>query len=341
MKAKLIIASPLQLINAIEAKEYLGVQSIDITFFSDGNIINERQIALLIEELNIKAKVSTIKIPKNPSFLKRIQFLKSLKKKKSNIENYEYIIIGHFRSIYQANYANLYDTKYIFVDDGTRTLDDISFLNTFGYNTKAYKLKKVLYSFLSVNPYLTSKEYTFFSYYAKKVEVKDHIYILENTFSYIKGQKTKKSSKIEKKIAFVGQSLVDSKLVTLDFYLSLLRDIDRYYRKEYEPGIIIEYYAHRNESDKVLELIAKMPHWKVIKNKLPLELHFLFSPQFPEEVGLFFSSVAETLSIILGSELKLRSFFIPSDKLLYRKMEIENLFETNRNSENIQLVSNY
>ncbi|WP_299213006.1 hypothetical protein [uncultured Aquimarina sp.] len=341
MKAKLIIASPLQLINAIEAKEYLGIKNIDITFFSDGNFTNERQIALLLEKLKIETTLATIKIPKNPSFLKRVLFLKKLNKKKSNVDTYEYVIIGHFRSIYQASYANLYDTKYIFLDDGTRTLDDIAFLNMFGYNTTAYKLKKLLYGFLLLKPYLISKEYTFFSYYAKKVQVKGHIHLLENNFSFIKQQRIKKGLKVEKKIAFVGQSLVDSKLVTLDSYIILLKDIDRHYRKEYEKGITIEYYAHRNESDEVLELIEKIPNWKIIKNELPLELHFLFSSQFPEEVGLFFSSVAETLSIILGNELRLRSFFIPSDKLLYRKEEIENLFEANRNSENIQLVSNY
>ncbi|WP_299186391.1 hypothetical protein [uncultured Aquimarina sp.] len=341
MKAKIIIASPLQLINAIEAKEYLNVKSIDISFFSDGNITNERQVKSLIQELKIKATLSTIEIPKNPNFLERILFLKNLKKSKLNIDSYEYIIVGHFRSIYQAAFANLYNAKYVFVDDGTRSLDDISFLNRFGYNTKAYKLKTMLYAFFSVKPYLACKEYTFFSYYAKKIEVKNHIQVLENTFSYLRSLKRKKSSKIEKKIAFVGQSLVDSKLVTLDFYLSLLNNIDRYYKNKYPKGITVEYYAHRNESDKVLELVAKMPNWVIVKNKLPLELHFLFSSQFPEEVGLFFSSVAETLSVILGNELKLKSFFIPTDKLLYRKSEINNLFETNRESEDIELISNY
>ncbi|MBQ4801403.1 hypothetical protein J8L88_00970 [Aquimarina sp. MMG015] len=340
MKAKLIIASPLQLINAIEAKEHLEIKSTDITFFSDGNTTNERQVKLLLEELKIKTALSIIKIPKNLNFLERMLFLKNLEKHKL-YNNYEYIIIGHFRSIYQAAFANLYNTKYICVDDGTRTLDDISFLNRFGYSTKAFKLKTLLYAFFSVKPYLLSKKYTFFSYYAKKVEVKNHIHVLENTFSYMRSLKSKKSSKVEKKIAFVGQSLVDSKLLTLDFYLSLLNNIDDYYKKRYPEGITVEYYAHRNESDEVLELVAKMPNWVIIKNKLPLELHFLFSSQFPEEVGLFFSSVAETLSIILGDELKLRSFFIPTDKLLYRKSEINNLFETNRNSENIQLINNY
>lgn len=341
MKAKLIIASPLQLINALEAKNYFEVDNIDIVFFSDGNKNNEKQIALIVERFEINANILLIRKPQQGNFFKRFFFLRSLKSYKTETNNYNYIIIGHFRSIYQVTFANLYVGTKIFVDDGTRTLDDISFLNKRGYKTIEYLIKKSFYDIFSIKPYAIAKHYTFFSYYAKKVEVDDHISLIQNDFSFIKRKRMKKDAKTNKKIAFVGQSLVDTKLVTLNCYLELINGIDKYYRKEYCDLVKIEYYAHRNESDEVLKFIKRMPNWVIKKNDLPLELHFLLSDEFPIEIGLFFSSVSETLSIVFENKFKLRSFLISPKYLSYRKSEIAELFEGYRISKNIQLVENY
>lgn len=340
MKAKLIIASPLQLINTIEAKEFLNINEIDITFLSDGNIANEKQITVVLKSLNIPHEIKTINIPKGLSFWKKLLFLKELRKKIDTTNHYEYIIIGHFRSIYQASYANCYKGKKILVDDGTRTIDDMAFLNDSGYHSWSYKLKNIYYSFFSIEPYIILDRYTFFSYYTRKVKVKEHIHLINNDFSFLQKRRIENNTE-DNKIAFVGQSLVDSKLITRDYYIELLKRIDSYYKKMYGNDMVIAYYAHRNESDNILELINKKINWKIVKNELPLELHFLLSPNFPLEVGFFFSSVGETLSIIFGNELKLSSFYIETNNFLYRNSEIELLFENNKKSESVQVISDY
>ncbi|MDO7137098.1 hypothetical protein [Algibacter lectus] len=342
MKAKIIIASPLQLINGLEAKKYFNIDSVDITFLSDGNKKNEDQISLIIEKLKVESRLSLVKIPKNISFTKRLLFLIKLKNCVDKKNVYDFVILGHFRSIYQATYANFYTAKKVLVDDGTRSLNDLSFLNQGGYNTFNYLLKRVLYSAFFVKPFLIQKQYTFFSYYKPKIKLQNHINLIKNEFSFInKIRENRNEIPVNKKVAFVGQSLVDNKLVSLETYLKLIRGVDTYYKNKYSYSIQIEYYCHRNESDEVLEVIKNVSNWKIVKNELPLELHFLLSPSFPIEIGLFFSSVSETLSILFNEKLKLTSFYILPIDLLYRTEEIETLYRSYKISNNVQLVEKY
>lgn len=342
MQAKIIIASPLQLINAIEARDYYNIDSIDITFFCNGNKNNKKQVLSVIEKLNIKAKILLITIPKDKRFFKTIFFLKSLKFYKKNTNNYDFVILGHFRSIYQATYANFYTGKKILVDDGTRSLDDISFLNNAGYKTFGYFTKRLFYRMFSVKPYLIAKKYTFFSYYTPKHHLGNHIDLIKNKFSFInKINGIKKDIITNKKIAFVGQSLVDTKLLTLDNYLKLINGIDNYYKNKYDSLVEIEYYPHRNESNEILEHINKMPNFRIMRTEFPLELYFLLSSEYPKEIGLFFSSVSETLSIVFENKLNLTSFYILPSDLLHRESEIESLYKNYRVSKNILLIENY
>lgn len=345
MRALLVIASPLQFINAIEAKEYLKVSKIEVFFLSDGNERNENQISLMVEKLNIDVNLRLVRIPKKLSFFSRISFLKELQKLGYDIE-IDYVIVGHFRSIYQAVLSNSFNNaQKIFVDDGTRTLDDINFLKNRGYKKSNYLFKRIIYNLFFIKPYVILDKYTFFTYYAKKFSISESkLLLIENNFSYLKSKKrllNGNNRQSSKRVAFIGQSLVDSKLITLDNYLILIRAIDKYYKKKYSNFVIIEYYSHRNESTEVLNSIQSTVDWKILKNKLPLELQLLYQPQPLSEIGLFFSSVSETLSVIFDNEFKISSFYISPQYLLYRNNEIKKIFETNTQSKNIQLLKNY
>ena len=339
METLFIVASPLQCLNAFEAAKYFNTDKLDILLLIDGNLANQQQMESVINELEIKANISYITIPKNNNVVSRLFFLRNLKPKRPR--NYDYVIVGHFRSIYQAVLANSYKGHQIFVDDGTRTINDIHFLDINGFASIEYRLKDMIYRLFSVKPFLISKTYTFFTYYASKVSPGSHVKIIKNNFDTLKKAATRKEIKKKEKVAFVGQSLVDSNLISLENYLELIEGIDRYYSDKYGEKKIVEYYVHRNESPEVENQIRERFGWQIKRNNLPLELHFIATREIPQEIGFFFTSAAETLSFIFEAELRFRSFYINQQILLGRKAEIESLYKVNEESPHILLVKDY
>lgn len=341
MEVLLIVASPLQCINAIEAARYLNAKSLEIVMLIDGNVKNKQQMEDVFNYLNIVAPVTVIDVPKNQKLLPRLVFLLKLRHKINIDQKFKYVIIGHFRSIFQAATANLYNCPQIFVDDGTRTIEDARFLKGNGYRTVEFRLKRFVYTLFSVDIFPRQDDYTFFTYYAEKISIENGGRIIKNNFNVLKNKMLASRVEQNQKIVFIGQSLVDTNLLSQEDYLSLLKGIDGYYTSEFGDQKQVEYYAHRNESEEIERLIENQLGWKITRNKLPLELHFISTGQLPKEIGFFFTSAAETLSFIFEKNLKLNSFYIKRDMLFGRQSEIEKLYALNRESPRVHLVENY
>ncbi|UGU17993.1 hypothetical protein LS482_08935 [Sinomicrobium kalidii] len=327
-----IAASPLQVINIFEASDYWKTENLCLILFTEGNDLNKKQIEEVLTCLNFKGDVHWVldaldikgKIEQIKTFLKLKKQIKTSSFYKRKIE---YLFIGHISSIYHCSIASLFSkADKIYVDDGTGSIYDINFINKKGFHRYENKIKnKLLYLFIGIKPFPIQSQYLYFTfYYDQFPKLNSHLKLFPNKFSLTRriGKKSDVDSKV---VAFVGQSMVDLKIISSEDYLDMLIKTKNYF-EEKDRGIAVTYYAHRNESDEILDMVRDKLQWEVVRNDLPLELYFLFNKR-PAKLGLFFSSVSQTISMIFKKdEMEILAFKIPQKILKYRNKEIEKVY---------------
>lgn len=291
-----IVASPLQLLNCIEAANYFKTKNNILIFLINSDISNEKQMKKL---LNISKwnKILYIVLPQTN--LDRIFFpykiqKKLLKYKQSFIEK---LFVGEFRSehiIHIANYLNA--QKAYLVDDGLAML---SYNEIITQKSNREKIRKIIYSCFGYK--LEIIDFTFFTIFDLN---KDNI--VKNNFSYIK--QSINTKKIESTVYFIGQPLVELSMISKANFKNKLKKIINYY--ESKSFIFI---LHRRQNEQLIKELSIELDFSYKRFDHLIELEMLNSAVIPSDFATFYSTAIMTLPKIL-SDCAYKAFKIKPDK---------------------------
>lgn len=295
-KAFFIVESPMQLITAIEAKEYFK-PSISILFIRyNKEDRNDGQINKILSYGKFDSKHS-VKIKE----YSRFAYIKLL---------YVYALLIFYRpSIlfvgdYKANFMKIIyklfsKEKCIFLDDGAQS-------------------SYIFYQDSTAN---------MFSYFEFPKEKNTRRLYVHNSFPYFRGiLKHNKIKILANTVYFIGAPLLEKDMISaeqFDFYFS---KIANHYLS---LGYSIKYLPHRHENNDKLK---KYQYVDVLILDEPVELYMLHAEELPSCVASFYSAALYTIQQIFSEKIKqIESFYFPPSIMKLdedTQLKIEGVYKT-------------
>lgn len=292
-----IIASPLQLVNAMEAVYYFktSYNILIVMYNSSLNSIdfNQKINLLDIEEWDEIVYYDLGKIAKKKRFFKQVELIKKLRK-----DEYNYLFSGDFGTIQKAIMANVNVENIYLLDDGTASIMIYETLKNEHFFNKIPFFKKIkLLRYLLMNlRYQIKQNINYFTIY--HLSSLPHMNVIQHDFSFLKKTKLQECIKT-KTIYILGQNLVEVGFIKEEIYLKYLKKIIENY-----DGKII-YKPHRSEkvTDSYLSLVSENFLIDTEINQGPVEITFLNNKIYPSIVISFFSSALFSLDKIFENTL--------------------------------------
>lgn len=241
------------------------------------------------------------KVPNN-----YISFLKSV----NNINN---LFVSQYSSDYSLLSYNLLKlNRVILMDEGTTSFKIVKSRSIEKKNDFKMILKSIFYGVYLKLP--LSVEY--FTQYELDTGVSDFV----KKYSF-----QKKNIHFEKKsknqIILLGSSIVEVGLISEDDYFALLINI-----KNIFSNCQIDYYAHRKENQKKLDLIIKK-NFNVIENSAPFETVYSELKVLPKCICSFYSPVLVNLNRMYSELPELLIFEFNLELLAFNKEVIRDIYE--------------
>ena len=305
MKGLFFTTTPLQVINAIEAKEYFKVQKSSLILAYDfSNTMVGEQIHSVIS-LGEWDEIIKIDTSSKSRFGHYVKTVKKLKK-----ENFDYLFVGYLYLIYaQVLLSNISVNNKVALDDGTATItiqrNPIMKLSL----EKKIRLWRYKLMGLKVEYSPLIDSFTAFDFLPKYDKQKFFI----NIFSYLKKVFTINNIEKSNYVYFIGTAVVGTGILNLEDYILYIKFVEQYYL---EKGLKVFYIPHCRESQSTLE---KIPFELKRLNK-PIELELLFLPKVPR-LASFFSSAIFNLDKMF--DIPKDIFFLPIDRLNKKKNNVK------------------
>ncbi len=307
-----IAASPLQLLNCIEASHHFKTKNNILLIAKEGKSKNLDQMIQLLE-IYCWDKIIYLDLP--VGFLKYIRypsFIKSFLKETITmpIEN---IFVGAYRSMHINHLVNFLDVKNIYlVDDGVSTLSYEKYnksksikksIRDIIYRLMLYKTKNIKYIF-------------FTCFYLENYKT------IENAYDYIKKYKSNVTS--SNMVMFIGQPLVELSVVTPKYYKEYMKKIIHYFDNQ---NFI--YILHRGNDRNFIDGLSKELGFKYLEFDNLIELEILQSSNIPCTIATFYSTGIYTLNKIFKN-VKYVAFRIEKehiDQKLLSSLDIESYYK--------------
>ncbi len=298
------IHSPLQLLNAIEAREKLSSKKNDLLIISySGEKKNDDQIDKLLHYYkwdNIEKL--PVYISMKERIFRYILFTFKLLRQKNIIK---IAFIGEYRSDYIWMVINNLDIKEIYtIDDGNATLNLLNiFKNIDQFNKTRLKSKDYIFNIVGLNNSHRSITNLFTIYEFPNLK---KYKIVRNNFEYL--QKKMEKLTIDKNtIFFIGTWMTEPGFMDEKYFYESLGKIFNYYE-----GQNIIYIPHRREDVKKISML--FPNIQINRFKNIVELEFLFKKVRPFHIASFYSTALYTLNKIYNVE-KVDSFLFDLNKI--------------------------
>lgn len=345
-----LVKSPLQLLNAIEARHDYALNPQDCVLILMGDkksqtqlqnmvrgghgwgrvvALDEIQAGQLPEESRSQEVCASQERSKNS--LGAIRALKSLA---VNLGFVEYIFIGDYANELMRHFANHLTYKELIVlDDGNATIKYAELRRRKGdiwsqvRFSKVFKLRlKRLFLSLDDRP---PPVVTFFTVYDIAVECNDRV--RKNAYPYFRDMQKKTDSSNE--VYFLGSPLVEAEILDDDEFFWHLEQV-----KEYFSADQLVYVAHRRENQAKLSRIEQECSIPVRHFDLPIEYQVAVEGPRPKLMSAFYSSALENCRMIFGGDMGIVAFKF--DSAHFSKQEshkgavVENVYEYYRKNAN-------
>lgn len=312
-----LIESPLQLLNAIEAKTYYQLKNEDsLLLLQNGEIPESLEQMKSMINADIWPNVRIVGTGKGKiSWFTRMIALKKIAKKVGQIN---LLFLGDYRSDLMKDFANTVNyKKLVVIDDGAATINTYKNLvgkeeinvNHFSNLSKTEMIKnitkKILY-FGNAPSSFTPKQIDLFTVYNLPSE--NRVKVHKNEYYYHKS--INKQKLVEGKIYFLGAPLSEKKVIkSNEEYFNYLLLI-----KESLPKLPIVYVPHRaEESDKIRKI--KELGFNIEQNHTCVEHMMIYSNTIPEYIISFYSSALINLKKMMSPEVKIISYQLPYEDL--------------------------
>jgi len=323
-----VVNTPLQLINAIEAKRHFNIRDQDsllIVIYLGQRILQMREAVEESEWAEViwlesdEQALHSTDIAACTKVFNWVSGCLTFRKQVSEIQErwrkLSRVFLGNFLMISQLHLANSFiSDNLILLDDGNATLQVAKLRNEFKstlaiHRTILGRVNFLIKQFIFGYRLNRIPSVTFFSIYDLGISDQDRIE--KNTFRYLR---TSVSSKYHKdEIWFIGAPLVEQSIVSFADFCSLIDKVIEYYQ-----GRKIIYILHPAENLMATKNYLKQLGVEAIEFSLPLEMVFLKNQELPALLATFYSSAIYNLRLILGEGIECNSFRI-GDKFLNKQ----------------------
>lgn len=329
-----VVNTPLQLINAIEAKKYFDLKD-DESLLIVVYLKNRKEQLVKVVGSHSWAEVKWIESEEDVFQQKKNLLLKIKEwikecirfKKEVNCISNKYkkinrMFLGNYLMESQLHIANKFDPNfYYLLDDGNAVLtvqalrrDEVSFINI----RKGFfsRCKSLLKKYVFYFDFKKIESVTYFTTYEVACSGRDRSIL--NEFNYFK--KSQSNKVFEDRVVFIGAPLVELGIIK---YCDFVSQMERVF--DYFEGKEITYVKHPSENSSQVEDFLCKKEINTIENNLPLEIAFIEESTLPSIVSSYYSSALLNLNRIFSDKITFFSFKINSSL-------ISNDFKLNVNS---------
>lgn len=315
-----LISTPLQLINAIEARHHFNLANSDAIIIINAyatnltsiqNLLNNDDWASIIYvESSVEQQKEHESNLKNYKLYPVIKKLITSKKKLdsiiSSVSKIRYLFVGYYLSLENLHFINSTSHEQIvLLDDGIATIEinrrrrsrqSLYSAWSIEFFVKAL-MKRVLFGYKLYHP----DRVTYFSIY--KIDVPQSDKLICNNYGFIRQQIGLKS---QSQIAYLlGQPLseINPKIIEEEKYLYYVERIIEHLR----PLRVI-YIPHRDEDkSKVTRMINKLGI-EILEIQVPFEWFLIHSIERPSKVAGLVTSALPNCKSLFGGEIEFISF---------------------------------
>jgi len=355
MNSVFLIKTPLQLLNAIEAKHHFKLNTKDCVLIIMGDRKSQPQILMLAKNVGEWGKVIVLNetplffdnpfeikhslmrsIWRSKFFSKSFFYVRRLNRIKKFLGELEYIFVGFARYVYMRHFVNVSPHKHVFLlDDGNATIrlakerrEGVAFNPDISWKKRLKNyLKKILQG---VND-IEQEKLGFFTIYNVVAGERDPI--VENKFDYVRSRLDSLDTTDD--VFFLGSPLSETGIIGQRRYFDYLIKIKKYYC---DNKII--YVAHRRESKEKLKKIENELALDVVQYNYPIEYQLAMIGPRPKVLASFFSSALDSCSLIFEDKLKIVSFKIDLEGSS-RRDEIESIYNSYNSSNSNVFVETF
>jgi len=289
-----IVASPLQLLNALESQETFKTTNNILLLIYNSNLnatdLSQKKSLINIKKWNEIIYYDLGLIAKKKRFFEQVKLIKKLK-----FFHYNYLFSGDFGTIQQAIMANISVNEIYLLDDGTAsifTYEKLRNKNYFQSIPFSGKLKLFRYTLAGLK-YKIHKDINFFTIY--DIQALPHMKVVKHGFSYLKSTKLQEC-KNDNNIYLLGQNIAEVHWITKEKYLKYLEKIIAKFK-----GRII-YKPHRSE-EITKEYDCLLCDNFIIDKEIsqgPIETSLIDNGIYPKMIISFFSSALFSLDKIFS-----------------------------------------
>jgi len=332
-----LIETPLQLLNAIEAKNYFKLANNHLLVFVETTGYDSELFKLLVceddwdevrfinlynKKIEFKSKLLGHRISEKvqgwgydyQQFLNRNK-LDGIVHSFGRCKN---IFLGNYLRDYikyMRHFANTLEHEHLYIlDDGTDALlinnerKDRSLRkdHTGGSGSYISRLKAKLRKSLIEWNDKDADKIIFFTAYDMDVGYNDHL--VRNEYKYLREKAA--SVVISDNVFFLGQPLVDDLYMKNEVYFDYLRKIKRYFADEK-----LVYIPHPRESVEIVGKIKEYLDLDIKRFNVPIEYEISIKGNKPKVLASFFCSALQNCKIILDQQ-KIKAIYIPPEHLM-------------------------
>lgn len=304
-----LVASPLQYLNALEFLYHAGVRPRDVLLvLTSLSAINLAQIEALLaadswgQTVRPLPSALLMGLRQHRLHYHAIRILQALALKRlaKGLSDIECVVLGKYKDSTQRQFA--LDTaarEVVLVDDGNSALSiarDRHLPSRGG--GKSLRSRDTRAELQSV---------VHFSVYDLRIDSRDRY--LRN--SYARLRNTAENWKTGTSYLFLGANLVESGVVSRDCYVDMVsRALDRIGNRS-----AVTYVTHRFETPQTIRAIQEATTIAVASLDMPIECWIGTDGTLPVAVGGFCSSALPNLHAMYGDKLTVEVFRIPSDAM--------------------------
>lgn len=273
-KSLFFVQSPIQLLNAIEAKHFFNIKKCHLIIRKNGVQKNDKQLLKVLQYDDTFDKISFINIKNKFQYYKFLILFIELSKYK-----FEKVFVGDFYSKVVIFFIKFIQSKKIYLlDDGLQ----------------------------SVAIHKNCKTYNMFSYFnLSNNSLKRKVY--KNNFNFLRSYSCIENRNTLDKVYFIGAPLVEKNILSISDFIVLMKQIVAYYNK---LNIEIVYLPHRAEN---VEKLASLGINSIIQPEVPIEFYLIESVLLPSKIASFYSAALYSLKVLFRNKIEITSFYIPNE----------------------------
>lgn len=319
MKTNLfLIRSPLQALNAIEAKERFCPNNDNIVIIFYRRKVDKK---LILNTLEYTTWTDIILQPLKPHY-NLYKFLKYFLKYRPNVN---YCFIGDYSTLINYFMNRLIYNRLFILEDGTATIREIKLLE----NKTLHKIGKTSYKIKHPSKILMEKifkldtQYLYNASFFTIYQLDTTFPTIQNKYSYLKKLIPHKPTKDI--VFFIGSNLTDSILISKEKFEYLLSEVASYYKKR---NLKLIYILHRKEDPIYINDLIHKLEIESIQFKHIIEIELLKLDYIPTEISTFISSAITTLPVLYPTNysfIQIEENMI-TDKFIKPIKEVEEMF---------------